>query len=138
MRLVDLTGAELGNVLEAARGCGRYPRLRFILVADHGAAMIRGAYEPRLVSHHGPKGSRATLAAAPRRGAGGAVARAGWHQTSHVAPLAYRPQAPTGRDEPVAPPKTLTPYSSGLPSGPLAGCRPEQRPRGSGPQRLAQ
>jgi hypothetical protein len=25
----------VGNLLEAARGCARYPRLRFILVADH-------------------------------------------------------------------------------------------------------
>lgn len=35
LRLVDVSGAELSSLLEAARGCGRYPRLRFVLVADH-------------------------------------------------------------------------------------------------------
>ncbi|KAJ9510215.1 hypothetical protein QJQ45_015694 [Haematococcus lacustris] len=35
LRVVDVSGAEVGAILEAARGCGRYPRLRFVLVADH-------------------------------------------------------------------------------------------------------
>ncbi|GIL72705.1 hypothetical protein Vretimale_4412 [Volvox reticuliferus] len=43
LRLVDVGSAEVGNILEAARGCGRYPRLRFILVADHVDLPMRGA-----------------------------------------------------------------------------------------------
>lgn len=36
-------GADVGSILEAARGCGRYPRARFILVADHVDLPVRGA-----------------------------------------------------------------------------------------------
>ena len=43
MRLVYLSGADGSTILEAARGCGRYPRLRFILVADHVDMPLRGA-----------------------------------------------------------------------------------------------
>ncbi|KAF5830680.1 hypothetical protein DUNSADRAFT_14195 [Dunaliella salina] len=35
LRIVDVNGSDSGAILEAARGCGRYPRIRFILVADH-------------------------------------------------------------------------------------------------------
>jgi len=35
LRIVDVNGSDPGAILEAARGCGRYPRIRFILVADH-------------------------------------------------------------------------------------------------------
>jgi hypothetical protein len=35
VRLVEVPGAEVGSLLEAARGCARYPRCHFILVADH-------------------------------------------------------------------------------------------------------
>jgi predicted AAA+ superfamily ATPase len=34
VRVVDVGPAELSNLLEAARGCGRYPRVRFVLLAD--------------------------------------------------------------------------------------------------------
>ncbi|GFR41273.1 hypothetical protein Agub_g1948, partial [Astrephomene gubernaculifera] len=43
LRLVDVSGCDAASLLEAARGCGRYPRLRFILVADHLELPLRGA-----------------------------------------------------------------------------------------------
>ncbi|KAG2443031.1 hypothetical protein HYH02_009446 [Chlamydomonas schloesseri] len=59
LRLVDVSGAELGNILEVARGCGRYPRLRFVLVADHVDFPLRGAAAAELcsgLSGSGPSG----------------------------------------------------------------------------------
>ncbi len=56
---MDVTGAELGNILEVARGCGRYPRLRFVLVADHVDFPVRGAAAAELcsgLSGSGPSG----------------------------------------------------------------------------------
>ncbi|KXZ56696.1 hypothetical protein GPECTOR_1g627 [Gonium pectorale] len=50
LRLVDVGSAELGALLEAARGCGRYPRLRFVLVADHVDFPLRGAAAADLCS----------------------------------------------------------------------------------------
>ncbi|GLC51367.1 hypothetical protein PLESTB_000494700 [Pleodorina starrii] len=50
LRLVDVGGAEVGNILEAARGCGRYPRLRFVLVADHVDFPLRGSAAADLMS----------------------------------------------------------------------------------------
>lgn len=35
VRLVEVPPSELPNILDIARGCARYPRVRFILVADH-------------------------------------------------------------------------------------------------------
>jgi len=42
LRVVDV-GADAGAILEAARGCGRYPRLRFVVVADHVDMPLRGS-----------------------------------------------------------------------------------------------
>ncbi|KAG2499306.1 hypothetical protein HYH03_002884 [Edaphochlamys debaryana] len=43
LRLVDVGSEGPAAVLEAARGCGRYPRLRFVIVADHVDCPVRGA-----------------------------------------------------------------------------------------------
>lgn len=42
LRLVEVSSSEWPNVLEVARGCARYPRLRFIIVADHVDVPPRG------------------------------------------------------------------------------------------------
>ena len=42
LRLVDVPSGEAGNILEIARGCARYPRIRFILVLDHLDLPLRG------------------------------------------------------------------------------------------------
>lgn len=39
---MDVPHHELHNILDIARGCARYPRLRFILVADHVDLPMRG------------------------------------------------------------------------------------------------
>ncbi len=35
VRVVEVPASEQGNLLEVARGAGRYPRIRFILVLDN-------------------------------------------------------------------------------------------------------
>ncbi|GFH24897.1 DUF815 domain-containing protein, partial [Haematococcus lacustris] len=50
LRVVDVSGAEVGAILEAARGCGRYPRLRFVLVADHVDFPVRPALAADLMA----------------------------------------------------------------------------------------
>lgn len=47
---MDVSGAEVGNLLEVARGCGRYPRLRFVLAADHVDFPLRGGLASDLMS----------------------------------------------------------------------------------------
>ncbi len=71
---MDLSGAELGNILEAARGCSRYPRLRFVLVADHVDFPLRGAAAADLMSGltgSGPSGWPANTLLVSRAGRGG-------------------------------------------------------------------
>jgi predicted AAA+ superfamily ATPase len=43
VRVVDVGPAELSNLLEAARGCGRYPRVRFVLLADDVSLPLPGS-----------------------------------------------------------------------------------------------
>ncbi|GBF92461.1 hypothetical protein Rsub_04565 [Raphidocelis subcapitata] len=43
IRLVEVTSSEFGAILDIARGCARYPRVRFILVADHLELPLRGS-----------------------------------------------------------------------------------------------
>ncbi len=40
--MVDVPASELANILDIARGCARYPRVRFVLVADHVELPLRG------------------------------------------------------------------------------------------------
>eukprot|EP00798_Chlamydomonas_sp_ICE-L_P007960 gene7960-1176_t len=47
VRLVDVSSMELSSILEVARGAGRYPRVRFILVADNASLPVRN---PTLVA----------------------------------------------------------------------------------------
>jgi len=42
LRLVEVPASEVNNILDIARGCARYPRVRFILVADHLELPLRG------------------------------------------------------------------------------------------------
>lgn len=59
MRVVEASGSEVGGLLEIARGCGRYPRLRFIIVADHVDFPLRGQLAADLMaglSGSGPSG----------------------------------------------------------------------------------
>ncbi|KAI8474492.1 MAG: hypothetical protein J3K34DRAFT_518218 [Monoraphidium minutum] len=48
IRLVDVPSSELPNILDIARGCARYPRVRFILVADHVDLPLRASQYPRV------------------------------------------------------------------------------------------
>jgi len=50
VRVVELSTGEWPAVMDAARGCGRYPRVRFILVADHLELPARGAPAADLLS----------------------------------------------------------------------------------------
>mgnify|MGYP001807795005 CR=1 FL=1 len=81
LRLVDVSGAELSNILEVARGCGRYPRLRFVLVADHVDFPVRGAAAAELcsgLSGSGPSGWPAnTLLVSAGSGGVGGIRRGG-------------------------------------------------------------
>eukprot|EP00878_Enallax_costatus_P017062 GHUV01017914.1.p1 GENE.GHUV01017914.1~~GHUV01017914.1.p1 ORF type:complete len:556 (+),score=170.71 GHUV01017914.1:1048-2715(+) len=43
LRVVEIPGSEISNILDIARGCARYPRVRFILVADHVDLPVRGS-----------------------------------------------------------------------------------------------
>lgn len=43
LRIVDVPTSELNNLVDIARGCARYPRLRFIIVADHVDFPLRGS-----------------------------------------------------------------------------------------------
>lgn len=59
LRLVDVGAAELPNLLDVARGCGRYPRLRFVLAVDHVDLPLRGGLANDLLgglSGAGPSG----------------------------------------------------------------------------------
>ena len=42
IRIVEVPSGEQGALLEVARGAGRYPRLRFIIVADNVDLPLRG------------------------------------------------------------------------------------------------
>ncbi|MEW5310001.1 MAG: hypothetical protein WDW38_001837 [Sanguina aurantia] len=50
LRVVDVGSSEFSNILEIARGCARYPRVRFVLVADHLDWPLRGAVANDLLS----------------------------------------------------------------------------------------
>lgn len=50
LRVVEVPASEIGNVLDIARGCARYPRVRFILVADHVELPLRGSAATDLMS----------------------------------------------------------------------------------------
>lgn len=42
LRVVEVSAAEVPNLMDVARGCGRYPRLRFLIVADHVDLPFKG------------------------------------------------------------------------------------------------
>jgi predicted AAA+ superfamily ATPase len=50
LRLVEVPPSEANNVLEIARACARYPRIRFILVLDHLELPVRGALAADLMN----------------------------------------------------------------------------------------
>lgn len=50
MRVVEVPANEQGALLEAARGAGRYPRIRFILVADNMEFPLRGGLAADLMA----------------------------------------------------------------------------------------
>jgi predicted AAA+ superfamily ATPase len=68
VRVVDVGPAELPNLLEAARGCGRYPRVRFVLIADDVPLPLAGgssaAWASDLLSALASAGGSASSAAA--------------------------------------------------------------------------
>lgn len=43
LRIVEVPASEVGNLVDIARGCARYPRVHFILVVDHLELPLRGA-----------------------------------------------------------------------------------------------
>ncbi len=47
---MDVGAADGGTILEAARGCGRYPRVRFVIVADPLELPLRGASAAELMA----------------------------------------------------------------------------------------
>lgn len=50
LRVVEVPASEVSNILDIARGCARYPRVRFILVADHVDLPLRGSAGTDLMS----------------------------------------------------------------------------------------
>lgn len=49
VRVVEVPSSEVANLVDIARGCGRYPRVHFILVVDHLELPYRGAAAPDLL-----------------------------------------------------------------------------------------
>jgi hypothetical protein len=54
---VEVPPSELPNILDIARGCARYPRVHFILVADHVELPIKGQLAADLMSGLGGSGA---------------------------------------------------------------------------------
>lgn len=50
LRIVEVPPSELPNILDIARGCARYPRVHFVLVADHVELPLRGSVAQDLMS----------------------------------------------------------------------------------------
>eukprot|EP00879_Flechtneria_rotunda_P022214 GHRR01023438.1.p1 GENE.GHRR01023438.1~~GHRR01023438.1.p1 ORF type:complete len:493 (+),score=139.30 GHRR01023438.1:778-2256(+) len=50
VRLVQIPNSELPNTVDIAKGCARYPRVRFILVADNVELPLRGPASAELVA----------------------------------------------------------------------------------------
>ncbi|KAF6251040.1 hypothetical protein COO60DRAFT_1275392 [Scenedesmus sp. NREL 46B-D3] len=57
LRIVEVPPAELPNVLDIARGCARYPRVHFVLVADHVELPLKGQLAADLMAGLGGGGA---------------------------------------------------------------------------------
>ncbi|WIA40947.1 hypothetical protein OEZ86_004601 [Tetradesmus obliquus] len=57
LRIVEVPPSELPNILDIARGCARYPRVHFILVADHVDSPLKGQLAADLMSGLGSSGA---------------------------------------------------------------------------------
>jgi hypothetical protein len=54
---VEVPPSELPNILDIARGCARYPRVHFILIADHVELPLKGQTAADLMSGLGGSGA---------------------------------------------------------------------------------
>jgi hypothetical protein len=57
LRIVEVPPSELPNILDIARGCARYPRVHFILVADHVELPLKAQIAADLMSGLGASGA---------------------------------------------------------------------------------
>ena len=77
---MEVGSSELSNIIDVARGCARYPRVRFILVADHVDFPLRGALASDIMA--GMVGGGVLLASCEYGGGGEADGGGRWHLTS--------------------------------------------------------
>lgn len=95
VRIVDVGPVELPNLLEAARGCGRYPRVRFALLADDVPLPLAGGGGAAWASE-----LLAALAAAG--GAPAAGGSASWWPANVTLHLAASASSAVGWGDPLA------------------------------------